>query len=522
MNRMTRRHLLTTGAAATATTLLTNVAEAKPYDPMPQQWDETVDVLVVGSGFAGLAAACQAAEDGAKVLVVEKMRTPGGNSIINGGIVGIPGTPMQKKMGITDSPALLAEDIIREGGGLNNPEKVKLMAERAYDTWQWTVEKLGVEYIEERVSAEGGHSVPRCAVIKNGSGSGIVMKQLDYAKKLGVEVRLRTYVDEIIRDADGRVKGLKVYPNYSFPKAPTGKPRYIRARRAVVLCHGGFGADVNYRMKFDPKLTARFDTTNQPGATSELWRESSRIGCNLIQSDWIQCGPWTSPEEKGMGIALFFAQATAACLGVWVNCTTGKRFINELANRKVRADAIIDAGNKDQRCIALAPQWAVDMTIKVTRPGLLEKMLERNVVHKFDTLEAVAQTYHIPLATLRQTLKDYNEDLANAKPDATGKALDRVGRYFYPKARPLNEAEGPWYVSIMSPKVHHTMGGIETGLDGHAIDVKTDKPIPGLFAAGESTGGVHGAVRLGSCATLDCLVNGRIAGAAAAKETPWV
>ena len=521
MTRMTRRHLLTTGAAATATTLLTNVAEAKPYDPMPKKWDETVDVLVVGSGFAGLAAACQAAEDGAKVLVVEKMRTPGGNSIINGGIFGVPRTPMQLKMGITDSPELLAEDIIREGGGLNNPEKVKLMASRAFDTWQWTVDKLGVEYVQERVAAEGGHSVPRCAVIKNGSGSGIVTKQLEYAKKLGVEVRLRTYVDEIIRDADGRVKGLKVYPNYSFPKAPTGEARYIRARRAVVLCHGGFGADVNYRMKFDPKLTARFDTTNQPGATSELWRESSRIGCNMIQSDWIQCGPWNSPEEKGMGIALYFAQGSSANYGVWINCKTGKRFINELANRKVRADAIIEAGNRGEQCIALAPQWAVDLTLKVSRPGLIEKMLERNVVHKFETLAAVAEAYHIPLEALRQTLKDYNDDLANPKPNAEGKALDRMGRYFYPKARPLNEADGPWYVSIMSPKVHHTMGGIETGLDGHAIDVKTDKPIPGLFAAGESTGGVHGAVRLGSCATLDCLVNGRIAGAAAAKETPW-
>ena len=94
-----------------------------------------------------------------------------------------------------------------------------------------------------------------------------------------------------------------------------------------------------------------------------------------------------------------------------------------------------------------------------------------------------------------------------------------MGRYFPPKAVPLGE--GPWYASIMSPKVHHAMGGIETGLDGHAIDVKTDRPITGLFAAGESTGGVHGAVRLGSCATLDCLVNGRICGAAAAKEEPW-
>lgn len=519
---ISRRRFVGNSLAATLLGAGSLSARAACSDPLPAKWDETVDVLVVGSGFAGLAAACQAAELGAKALVLEKMRTAGGNSIINGGIFGVPGTPMQKKMGIKDSPELLAEDIIREGGGLNNVEKVKYMAEHALETWQWTVDKLGVEYIEDRVSAEGGHTVPRCAIIKNGSGSGIVLKQLEYAKKLGVEVRLRTYVDEIIRDADGRVKGLKVYEGYAFPKAPKGKPKYIAARRAVVLCHGGFGADVNYRTKFDPKLTDRFDTTNQPGAMSELWRESSRIGCNLLQSDWIQCGPWNSPEEKGMGIALYYAQGTAASYGLWINCKSGKRFINELANRKERADAIIEAGNRGERCIAIAPQWAVDATLKVSRPGLFEKQLERGVVHRFDTLEALASAYEVPLEALRKTIDEYNTDMKSPAIDASGRKVDRMGRYFYPKARPLVEAEGPWYASIMSPKVHHCMGGIETAFDGHCIDVKSDKPIAGLFAAGESTGGVHGAVRLGSCATLDCLVNGRIAGAAAAKEPAWM
>ena len=511
MNKITRRTLIGGGAAALFAGAVPH-ASAAPVEAMPAKWDETVDVLVVGSGFAGLAAACEAHDQGAKVLVLEKMRTPGGNSIINGGIIGIPGTPMQKKMGIKDSPELLAEDMLREGGGYNYPDKVKLLASKALETWQWTVDVLGVEYRQERVSAEGGHSVPRCAIIANGSGSGIVTKQLEYAKKKGIEVRTRAYVDEIIRDADGRVKGLKVYEKYAFPKAPAGKPKYIRARRAVVLCHGGFGADVAYRTKFDPKLTAKFDTTNQPGATSELWREASRIGCNLIQNDWIQCGPWNSPEEKGMGIALFFAQGAAAMYGLWINCATGRRFINELANRKVRADAIISAGNKGQMCIAIAPQAVIDISIGITRPGMLEKQLERRVVHKFDTLEALAAEYKVPLEPLKKSIADYNAALKRG-------SGDEMGRYFPPKAVPLGE--GPWYASIMSPKVHHAMGGIETGLDGHAIDVKTDRPITGLFAAGESTGGVHGAVRLGSCATLDCLVNGRICGAAAAKEEPW-
>lgn len=280
----------------------------------------------------------------------------------------------------------------------------------------------------------------------------------------------------------------------------------------MVLCYGGFGADVKYRMKFDPKLTEKFETTNQPGATSELWRESARIGANLTQQDWIQCGPWNSPEEKGMGIALYFANGAAGSQGIWVDAHDGKRFVNELANRKVRADAVIARNTLGHTCLAISDQTAVDNTVAKTRPGILAKMLERKCVHKFDTLEDLAKQYNVPLDNLKKSIADYNAALAKG-------SGDEMGRYFAPKAQPMGT--GPWYCSLLSPKVHHTMGGLETNEKAQVIDVVTDKPIPGLYAAGEATGGVHGAVRLGSCATLDCLVNGRIAGTEVAKEKPW-
>ena len=346
----------------------------------------------------------------------------------------------------------------------------------------------------------------------NGSGSEIVHKQLAYAKKLGIPVRLRVYVERIIRDEDGRVKGLQVREGYRFPNAQSGRVKFIKASKAVILCHGGFGADVNYRMKHDPKLTDKFDTTNQPGATSELWREASRIGGNLIQADWIQCGPWNSPEEKGMGVALYFAQGAAATQGIWIDCATGKRFVNELANRKIRADAVITNNNKGHTCIALADQTAVDLTIQKSHPGILDKQLERKVVHKFATLEDLAKQYNVPMDALQATIADYNKHQAEGTPD-------EMGRKIYKGAQAIGT--GPWYCSILSPKVHHCMGGLETNSKGQVIDVSSDKPIPGLYAASESTGGVHGAVRLGSCAVLDCLANGRIAGRNAAQEQNW-
>ena len=110
---------------------------------------------MIGSGFAGLAAAIEARKAGASVCVLEKMRTLGGNSIINGGIMGVPGTPMQKKQGYKDSPELMAEDMIREGAGLNHPDKVLHLCREALPTWEWTVKELGVDWVQERVSQEG-------------------------------------------------------------------------------------------------------------------------------------------------------------------------------------------------------------------------------------------------------------------------------------------------------------------------------------------------------------------------------
>lgn len=513
MTNLSRRSLLLSAAAGTVAATASAASHAACKDPMPAKWDEHYDVVVIGSGFAGLAAAAEAKQNGAKsVIVLEKMVTIGGNSIINGGIISVPGNAIQKEMGVKDSAELLATDIIREGQGLNYPEKVKTMAEQAYATWEWTVKELGVEYITDHIGQEGGHSVPRFMYTKNGSGSGIVQKEAEYLKKIGVEIRTKCYVETIVRDDDGRVKGLKVREGYRFPREGSGREKWIRADRAVVLCYGGFGADVAFRTKYDPKLTAKFATTNQPGATSELWRETARIGCTQIQQDWIQCGPWNSPEEKGMGIALYFAQGAAATMGLWIDCAEGKRFVNELANRKVRADAVIANNNRNLMCIALADQAAVDLW-KGGRPGMIEKQLERKVVHQFNTLEELATAFKIPVEQLKKTIADYNKALA-------AKSGDEMGRGFFPKAVPMGQ--GPWYCSILSPKVHHCMGGLQTDSEARVIDILNDKPIPGLFAAGEATGGVHGAVRLGSCATLDCLVYGRIAGRAAAKSKSGV
>lgn len=503
MTDISRRRLIG-GTLAGGVALASGVAKAETA--VPQKWDETYDVIVIGSGFAGLAAAIEAKKAGANVVVLEKMPTPGGNSIINGGIMTATGCPQQAMHGIKDSPELLEKDILAAGLYMNYLPKVRLLAKSALSNYEWTIKELDVQYLPDAIGQEGGHSVPRYVTTTNGSGSGIVTQELKRVKELGVPLKLKVYVEHIIRDKDGRAVGLQVREGYKFPKADSGKVKFLKATKGIVLCYGGFARDVKFRMYQDPKLNESYDSTNQPGATSELWRETSNIGCLQVQNDWIQCGPWGNPREKGMGIGWMFNQTAAAEYGLWVN-SDGVRFINELANRKIRADAIMVENQKGKKCFAIANEANV-APLKKQRPGVLEKMLERKILEKYDTVANMAKGAGIDPAALQKQIDEFN-GYVKAKKDPVW------SRYINNDQVPLTE--GPWYIGELSPKVHHCMGGLVTDNDCHVIDVMTDKPIPGLYAAGEATGGVHGAVRLGSVAILDCLVFGRMAGTNAAK-----
>lgn len=506
-----RNFLKTAGSAAALAGLATGGIALNPWNAeaaqLPKKWDETFDVVVVGSGFAALAAAYEAKKAGASVVVLEKMRTPGGNSIINGGVVSAAGSPKEKEHGVVDSPELLLKDMLTAGLNLNHVELAKIVADKSNETVQWTMTELGVKY-KDKLSQEGGHSVPRMYSTYNQSGSAIVQQQLLKLKEVGVQPRLQSYLTQIYRDADGRVKGVQIREKYVFPDANSGKVKNIKARKAIVLGTGGFGNDVAFRTIQDPRLKAEFPSTNQPGATAESLREALRIGCTPVHLSWIQLGPWGSPDEKGMGLSPFFAQLCAAMYGIWLDTQTGKRFVNELADRKIRADAIIRVGNK---CIAFTDAYGFSLGEKLIAESL-PPLMERGVLKKYDTIEALAAAYNCPIEPLKETIEKFNKGVLAGKDE-------EWNRYLQKNQKPLGP--GPWYALRLTPKVHHTMGGVNINAKAQAMDIMTDKPISGLYAAGEVTGGVHGAVRLGSCATLDCLIFGRIAGQNAAAEKPW-
>lgn len=507
---ITRRRLLGTGAVAAAAGLATGVVVGPMQaaaQALPTVWDEEFDVVVIGSGFAGLAAAYEAKKAGASVVILEKMRTPGGNSIINGGVVAAAGSPLQKQAGIKDSPDLLLQDMMQAGLQLNHVELARMVADESVNTVQWTIDELGTRYRDD-VTQEGGHSVPRMYSTYNQSGSAIVTPQLQKLKDMGVQPRTRSLLKRLLRDDDGRVKGVEIREKYRFPDDESGPARFIRAKKAVVLATGGFGNDIAFRIMQDPRLEADLQSTNQPGATADGLKEAIRVGCVPIQLSWIQLGPWGSPDERGFGLNPFFAQLCAAMYGMWVDTRTGKRFVNELADRKIRADAIIAVGNK---CISFTDARGFAFGEKLFGDKMT-KLIERGVVGRFETLEEMAVAYDCPIDPLKATVRSFNASAA-AGSDA------EWGRYMQADQTPLDAA--PYYASRLAPKVHHTMGGVCINTKAQALDIATGDPIAGLYCAGEVTGGVHGAVRLGSCATVDCLVFGRIAGKNAAAEDEW-
>ncbi|HPW36453.1 MAG TPA: flavocytochrome c [Syntrophorhabdus sp.] len=507
---VSRRGFLKTGlglgALATASGLALNLtkkgAHAAQFKPMPKKWDETYDVVVIGSGFAGLSAAIEAKNAGAKVTVIEKMPVHGGNSIINGGDFCAPDTKLQKAAGVKDSPVLMYADMMKAGQYLNHPELARIVANQSRDALEWSESYVGAQFT--RLNYHGGHSVKRANQTINASGSELVNKMFAKIKELGVNVQTRTKLVSFITNKDGRIVGIEVLKGYRFPDEKSGKVAYIKAARAVVLTSGGFSRDLALRQVEDPRLTDKFESTNQPGATGEALLAACMAGAMNVQMDWIQLGPWTSPDEKGFGHVPLFCERLVG-YGPMIDPKTGKRFFKETGNRKERADAIILLGHP---VIILGDSYAVP---KQVFPNALQKGIEAGAIKKFNTLEDLAKNYDIPVDAFRQEMARWNSFVEKKKDDDFDCMI-------FPDAKPT--VTGPFYAARLWPKVHHTMGGLV--IDKNAQVIGFDfKPVKGLYAAGEVTGGVHGAVRLGGVAMADCIVFGRIAGQNAAKEKAW-
>ena len=493
------------GAALAATPLalhLTSGQSEAAAKPLPEKWDEEIDVLIIGSGFAGLAAAAEAAGAGGQAVIIEKMPTYGGNSIINGGVWASWDTKLKLREKLNlgeDSVKQHVQDTLKGGDFYNMPELVEIMVKESQESMDWLLDEGGLE-LRSAVTRAGGHSAYRTHTNTIGVGRGYTEPLKRIAEKRGAKIRLGTKVTWIFRkDVDGPVLGVEVEKGKKISN--------IKIKKGLVLASGGFSRDIEMRKSFNPGIVPEFNCTNQPGATGEMIRYAQAIGADALQLAFIQLYPFAEPESGILDTPAVYPFNGVGFGLVYVS-KNGKRFVNELERRDVCSFAQIKLG--------LKPTYSIFNEEMVTKMGGSKEEVEKGIAKgRFisgDTIADLAAKLSIPADALQQTVAAHNAYIQNGKDPEFNKPMTK-------SMIPLEK--GPFFAVSQWPAVHHTMGGLRINTKAQVIDI-WGKPIPRLFAAGEVTGGVHGSNRLGSNAVPDAIAFGRIAGKNAATDEKMV
>ena len=494
--------------------------------------EETVDVVVVGAGGAGMTAAITATDAGKKVIVVESQPIAGGNSVRSTGGMNAAKTPYQDKnefaeaagvektlatasekfadnetitalaatvkaqweayqanpQGYFDSVELMELDTLIGGKGKNNPELVKALAENSAAAIEWLA-SIGADV--KNVGAFGGASVKRIHRPVNADGKvtavgayivPILEKNL---QDRNVQFLFDTTANEIIMK-DGKAVGIKA-------TGKDGNKVTINAK-SVVIATGGFGANAEMVEKYKPELKG-FATTNAEGAQGQGIDMATAVGAATVDMDQIQIHPTVHIEEDGN--AHLITEGLRGDGAILVNAE-GKRFYDEVSTRDKVSAAIIAQPEKSA--------WLVVDQSMVDKSAVIAGYIKSGYTVTGATYEELAKAMGVDEATFVNTMNTWNQAV-EAKSDT------EFNRTSF--ANPLTAA--PYYAIKITPAVHHTMGGIVINPKAEVLNEKGEV-ISGLFAAGEVTGGVHGANRLGGNAVADFTVFGRIAGQSAADN----
>ena len=490
----------------------------------------TTDIVIVGAGGAGMTAALTAAEKGADVIILESQAAVGGNSVRATGGMNAADTPAQDEnkfgesagvektlktarttyadnvtitklaeevekqwadyqanpVGYFDSDELMELDTMIGGKGINNPELVEELADESADGVEW-LKKYGIDLTS--VGSFGGASVKRIHRPVNAEGKTIAVgsymiplleKACEENDKISIQ--LETTATTILTDENGKAVGVKAV-------GATGNEVTVNAK-AVILATGGFGANLDMVAELVPALKG-FMTTNAAGAQGQGIEMAQALGAATVDMDQIQIHPTVQFDT-----AALITEGLRGDGAVLINAD-GKRFIDEVGTRDVVSAAEIAQPGSYSYLV-------VDQAM-LDKSSVIAGYVKRGFVFQGNTYEELAEALGVDAATFAETMNTWNT-YVEAKNDPD------FGRTSF--AQPLNTA--PYYAIKVTAGVHHTMGGLVINTDTEVL--KADgTAIAGLYAAGEVTGGVHGANRLGGNAVADFVVFGRIAGEEAAE-----
>ena len=450
------------------------------------------DVVVIGAGGAGFSAAITAKNAGANVVLLEKMPAVGGNSLISGAEMNVAKNWVQPKLGINDdSPELHAQDTFKGGDGKGDMKVINVMTHEALDAAKWCRDYLGVRFEDDNLFFFGGHSRKRALIPVGHTGTEFIAKFQAKADELGIPVITNMKAEELIKNKDGRVVGVKATMD--------GSEYTFNAKGGVVLATGGFGANPEMVKKYNPKIDERFKTTDAPGSTGEALYMAERAGAELVNMGYIQTYPICDPLSGAIELI-----ADARFDGAIMLNQEGKRFVEELQRRDVLSEAILNQTGRYCWVLWNDKIGSISNTVKA-HANEYEAFTKQGIMTTCDDLKCIADFTKIPFDQLRKTVKRVS--------DMAGKGNDKD---FNHRAGLMDMQQGKYYVIKAVPSTHHTMGGVRINEKAEALTAE-GKVIPGLWAAGEVTGVTHGTNRLGGNAYTDIIVFGRIAGEAAAK-----
>jgi len=476
-------------------------------------------VIVVGGGLAGMSAANTVLECGGRTLLVDKSSFCGGNSTkATSGINGAE-TKTQKSLGIGDTVQLFTSDTLK--GGAKRPEVAKLLCANSGPDVDWLVDKFDLDL--SLVARLGGHSMPRTHRGKERfPGMTITYALIQMLEK----VAETTDRARIINKARAH-KLLMNGPNcigLIYEKGGKDTKEY----GPVILASGGFGADFSndsLLATYRPDLM-HLPTTNGEHCTGDGIKMGEAIGGKSVDLEWVQVHPTglVKPDEPDAKIKFLAAEALRGVGGL-VFDANGKRIANELGRRDYVTGEMWKNKPPFRLCLNKAAQEEIIWHCK--------HYTGRGVMKFYENGEALAKDMGIPLSVLEVTTEEHYQAAKKMEKDPdggpwpaypSGKTWDEAsgktgsGKKFFHNIIPGSAVKSePFYVAIITPVIHYCMGGLEIDTDSAVISKSTNKCIPGLYAAGEVAGGVHGNNRLGGNSLLDCVVFGRVAAKAACK-----
>ena len=496
--------------------------------------NKSADVVVIGGGGAGLAAAVSALQNDATVIVLEKMPSVGGSTIMAGGQYNAvddvrqqayemrpelitelesytrqePANDTHKRIMeelaaqieeyksngntyVFDSPQLHALQAFRGGDQVGNLELIETLTKGAEESIGW-LESLGVDFRDEVATVTGAlwqrtHQFVKPLV------TGPIDAYMEYINTKGsnAEIMLNTAATELIVEND-KVVGVR---------AKQGNNEVIvKANNGVVIATGGFARNSEMVKKYDTHWGGleKLGSTNSVSATGDGIIIAEAVGANLVGMEFIQLLPVGDPVTGGMQGNISINAANQ----LFVN-NDGNRFVAEDARRDVLTRGLLEQPDQIMWILHDAHEY-YNEEVKNDFNEAIGQLVKSGVVVKGETIEELAINMGVSPENLRATVDAYNEAVAGKTEDPMGKKLLQD---------PFDK--GPFYASKRVPTIHHTMGGIEINTIAQVIS-KDGNVIKGLYAAGEVTGGIHGANRLGGNAIPDTVVFGKIAGESAA------